>query len=537
LRIIRLIRKKLHADILNTYSSATFLWGFRQIEDRNRKWEEPLSMHFKRWFATSSSALLLSGLLICQPHQVNASSDEVAVKLPSFDVTVDNQAIDNPHLTYPLIEYKDVTYFPMTWNVGQRMGLTIDWSNEQALRIASGSGDKTVLDMEHTGHFTTVRSYSANIVHFPVTVNGQLLDNESEEYPLLSFQDITYFPMTWRFAVDTFGWKTDWDEEHGFAITTWQRPYFQEIMYDDDNYLYLLYFNGGSMLRVPKDLASVPEWLTAEDIKTLETPRAHQNDAAKTNNASYFPDELELKDNSLYYKGIELVSFQPILDADAAYYADQPRYREEGTGASGGVLFSYRASAVPYGNGNTFVSVLVYHMLHIPAPYTPHEIYSFIVTDGKATSMSAFPETLHGSAATDLGSWIWSYAPEVRSVRYNGAKGIALHLNQDGSSLTVNDLINAQCVQVLKATGNDLIVEAYHLYGPPADGESSGFFRIDPDGTFEKLADLIGRKAYVANDGDIYVTGANTITNISKGTSKMWWDYEIWNAPGPKPDH
>jgi hypothetical protein len=479
----------------------------------------------------------MSGVIFSQPHQANAGSDVVTVKLPSFDVSVDNQAIENTHLTYPLIEYKDITYFPMTWNVGQGLGLTIDWSSEQGLRIASGRGDKSTLKMESNGHYTKGSNYSANIVHFPVTVNGQPVINEEEPYPLLSFQDITYFPMTWRFAVDMFGWKTDWDDNHGFAITTWQRPYFQEIMYDDDNYLYLPYFNGGAMLRVSKDLSGTPEWLTAEGIKTLDMAHAHQSDANHTNNASYSPDELERKGNSLYYKEIELVSLQPILDADASYYADQPRYREEGTNASGNPILSYSASIVPYGNGNTFVSVLIYHMLHIPAPYTPHETHSFIVNNGKVTSLSTFPETLYGATATDTGSWIWSYAPEVRSVRYNGAKGIALHLNQDGSSMSVNDLINAQCVQVLKVTGNDLIVKAYHLYGPPTDEESSGFFRVHPDGSFEKLADFVGRNAYVARDGNIYVSGANTIFNVSKGTNKMWWDYEFWNAPGPKPDH
>jgi hypothetical protein len=494
-------------------------------------------MQLKRWFAMSSAVLMLSGAIFSQPHKVNAGSDEVTIKLPSFNVKVDNQAIDNPHLTYPLIEYKDITYFPMTWNVGQGMGLTIDWSIEQGLHIASGRRDKSVLDMEKNGHFTAGRSYSANIVHFPVTVNGQSVDNGEETYPLLSFQDVTYFPMTWRFAVNMFGWKTDWDDDHGFAITTWQRPYFQGIAYDDDDYLYLPYFNGGAMLRVSKDLSGTPEWLTDEDIKTLEMGLAHQSDANHTNNATYSADELERKDNSLYYKGIELVSLQPILDADAAYYADQPRFRKEGTNASGNVILSYSASVVPYGNGSTFVSVMIYHMLHIPAPYTPHKFYSFIVNNGEATGLSAFSEILHGAAATDTGSWIWSYAPDVVSVRNNGAKGIAIHLNQDGSSLSVNDLLNAQCVKVLKATGNGLIVQAYHIYGPPVEDENSGFFRIHPDGSFEKLADLVGRHAYVASDGDIYVTGANTIYNITKGTSKMWWDYEIWNAPGPRPDH
>ena len=49
---------------------------------------------------------------------------------------------------------------------------------------------------------------------------GKAIDNKKEEYPLLVFRDITYFPLTWRFAVDEFGWNYTFDSTKGLNITS-----------------------------------------------------------------------------------------------------------------------------------------------------------------------------------------------------------------------------------------------------------------------------------------------------------------------------
>lgn len=35
-------------------------------------------------------------------------------------------------------------------------------------------------------------------------VKSEFLDNSAEPYPLLNFRGVTYFPLTWRFAVEEF---------------------------------------------------------------------------------------------------------------------------------------------------------------------------------------------------------------------------------------------------------------------------------------------------------------------------------------------
>ncbi|MFB0843817.1 DUF5050 domain-containing protein [Paenibacillus oleatilyticus] len=53
---------------------------------------------------------------------------------------------------------------------------------------------------------------------FPVTVNGSVVDNKHSLYPLLLYRDITYFPMTWNYTHDAFGWTTSWDATNGFGV-------------------------------------------------------------------------------------------------------------------------------------------------------------------------------------------------------------------------------------------------------------------------------------------------------------------------------
>jgi hypothetical protein len=51
-------------------------------------------------------------------------------------------------------------------------------------------------------------------------VNGKVISNSKEQYPLLSFRNVTYFPLTWRFAHDEFGWDYKWNTSGGLSITS-----------------------------------------------------------------------------------------------------------------------------------------------------------------------------------------------------------------------------------------------------------------------------------------------------------------------------
>ena len=150
-----------------------------------------------------------------------AASQTVSVKIAEFPVTLNEVRVGNDFLNYiseqhvdfkyyaqyPLLVYKDITYFPMTWNYSNLLNLNTSWTQAGGLIINQGDPTEWKQFSYDTRNSKNAVNQTARIVNFPVTVNGKQIDNSKEEYPLLLFRDVTYFPLTWRFAVDEFGWN------------------------------------------------------------------------------------------------------------------------------------------------------------------------------------------------------------------------------------------------------------------------------------------------------------------------------------------
>ena len=149
---------------------------------------------------------------------VAATAKETAT-LPAFTVSFNGQSVESSYRQFPLIVYKDITYVPMTYYDCRFLGLTTSWDD----------GTRT-LSIEKSGIICAYRDYNlkwkngknneVTICNFNIVVNGKEIDNTKEVYPLLTFRDVTYFPLTWRFAVDEFGWEYTFDSENGLVITS-----------------------------------------------------------------------------------------------------------------------------------------------------------------------------------------------------------------------------------------------------------------------------------------------------------------------------
>ncbi|MEA1960714.1 MAG: DUF5050 domain-containing protein [Bacillota bacterium] len=155
-------------------------------------------------------------IIMLLPSSVLAATDSVSVSLPSFDVRLNDTKINNTYCQYPLIVYNDITYFPMTYDDCHFLGLETTWSQKDGLGI-----EKNCIAAGYKGYKTNHRNaerYRASIPEFDITVNGKVMNNEKEQYPLLVFRDVTYFPLTWRFAVDEFNWNYYFDVDTGLSI-------------------------------------------------------------------------------------------------------------------------------------------------------------------------------------------------------------------------------------------------------------------------------------------------------------------------------
>ena len=170
-------------------------------------------MHKKLIVTTILSAFLCT----FSPAPAALAADTVQVTLPGFTVTLNGQSTSNDYSKYPLLVYKDITYFPMTYYDCRLLGIKTDWTTDTGLVIDKNE-DYFYEYMREVNDSKNARKQTAKIADEKITVNGKLIDNNKEEYPLLVFRDVTYFPLTWRFAVNELGWQYQFNQQEGLVI-------------------------------------------------------------------------------------------------------------------------------------------------------------------------------------------------------------------------------------------------------------------------------------------------------------------------------
>jgi len=170
----------------------------------------------KKWLATLFVMTIFILGIVSMP--VYAANGNVKIDLPAFKVTLNGTAIKNDTNQYPLIVYKDITYFPMTYYDCRFLGLESVWNSSEGLKIAKTGVNWEYHKYQEAGKNNIV--YSATIASFKINVNGKQIDNRNEKYPLLLFRNITYFPLTWRFAVDECDWNYSFDQQNGLVINS-----------------------------------------------------------------------------------------------------------------------------------------------------------------------------------------------------------------------------------------------------------------------------------------------------------------------------
>ncbi len=146
----------------------------------------------------------------------NAYAKEFAT-IPSCSVTLSGQSVDNSYRQFPLLQYKDIVYFPMTYYDCRFLGVATKWNTDTSTLEISKENISGAF-RNYNWEWKNGKSNEISICNFNIIVNGKAIDNKNEEYPLILFRDVTYFPLTWRFAVDEFGWEYSYDDKNGLII-------------------------------------------------------------------------------------------------------------------------------------------------------------------------------------------------------------------------------------------------------------------------------------------------------------------------------
>ncbi|TCT14701.1 hypothetical protein EDC18_105183 [Natranaerovirga pectinivora] len=152
------------------------------------------------------------------PTQSIAAEKNVKVQLPKFTVTLNGNVVENEYREYPLLVYKNITYFPMTWYDCRLLGLETKWSQNEGFEIYESKVTSSYVS--YKTQLKNQDAYNATIPEFKIKINGKSINNAKEEYPFLVFRDVTYFPLTWKIAHDEFNWDYKWDNAEGLMINS-----------------------------------------------------------------------------------------------------------------------------------------------------------------------------------------------------------------------------------------------------------------------------------------------------------------------------
>lgn len=229
--------------------------------------------------------------------------------LSTFDVTINGEKINNEYRKYPLLVYKGITYFPMTYHDAMFLGLETKWDSKNGLEIMKESVPTFYPYEKYLQTKKNAASYKAAVPTFKVKVNSKVVDNSKEKYPLLVFRDVTYVPLTWQFAVDEFGWSYKFSKEAGLEITAKNYPpangptypmIEEKVFIDGSNNIKIQAYRH----RMPS-AGNLTISVNGEDFKQLGSPDYIYgfNGPFDSNSIGLSPNNfMEFKENWLYIK-------------------------------------------------------------------------------------------------------------------------------------------------------------------------------------------------------------------------------------------
>lgn len=502
----------------------------------------------KRWWGwIAAAAIAVSGVPAAQADAAAAGS-AAQVRVADFPIAVNGQTIDNTKLDYPFLFYKDITYVPLTWDLTMELGLRTEWDAASGLKVyggyvgfgeSQGGWHKEPMRQTLTGSNPAGKSYTARVASYPIQLWGQQVDNEEETYPFLEFRDVTYMPLTWKFAHDVLHLDLRWSGREGLAVYGGQEKVFGYIAYDDEQALYIATALSKdrtySMMKVSKSLQEAPVWLGPDETKVI---RDNAEQALKAKGGKGKSVKIDQDGDQLSYKGIPLTTLLP-QEKEKLY--DYERTIE-------GTLYEID-------DRRMIVGVRVYYPFPAMGP-NPGRQVTVAITDGKPTVLTDFPYWPEAVLKDgDGNAWILRDRYMGRH-QYIPGSGAAAVMDKDGQVRNANKEWNEKDVTPIGLTsptyravggGNHLVVALYgwtneeepkaksadrldwlqHLKWTP-----EGLYVTDASLQLRRLSDAPEGEMYIDREGDIYELGtnSNTIANWSKDLSGTWTDIELMSA-------
>ena len=479
--------------------------------------------HAKKLTALALSLTLGLSLL---PVMAQAAPNTVTAQIPSYDCLwwqrgdLPIRAIDYKNSQYPLLNYKDITYFPMTWDYCNLMNLASVWVEGEGLLIAyhpDYARPEQAMPTYQTVQNT--RWNTAQIPTYPVYLNGKQIPVDAE-YPILNFRDVTYFPMTWEYAHDAFGWDLSFivdGKNNQFTINSFHAgttfDYMDVVEEAEDGAVIFVQHTvpvRTDSETVTYDYQNVYEKLSFADGSLTPLPD-YKNDAPHDRKTVDRSDELSIQGKNITLGGVILDEIGYLVDGSETVDSLHLRCGEWQE------------------NGATFAEISVYAKWdEIPAPYTPHEDFLYLKQGDRYTLIT---KDVYADRVEVFGDDV--YVDTIKRTGFRGTHYLAHVLYKISTDGTVTNLTstdsNHGSLKLLGKCDRGIVVEG--LWAPEQQASdvvsdyhenlsvspyNDGFFLYDGANFSLLHRYTFSTGAIVSPQGDIYLMNGYREGSITK---------------------
>lgn len=162
--------------------------------------------------------VIIFTVIFLLPFDVFANEYEIDVMIVDYDVIFEGELLNISQSQYPILAYKETIYMPMTTDILKGAGLKLQYSSEEGLKIDRKNFRSTFKQGFLDGENKLGSIRQARIVTYPIELNGRMIDNIHEEYPVLSYKGIAYLPLTDSNLEKELNWQVTWDDDHHMII-------------------------------------------------------------------------------------------------------------------------------------------------------------------------------------------------------------------------------------------------------------------------------------------------------------------------------
>ncbi len=464
--------------------------------------------------------LLLTFIILCSLSVNVSASNEVYVKIAPFDVYLNDMVVSSQYAQYPVITYKDVSYFPMTYDLSNFVRINCGWDNEKGLYIVNHlTKSINPFELKPFGDYLANpvnKKYKATVPTYNIYLNGQKFDNKSQEYPVLNFRDVTYFPLTYDIVHNELGWFINWNNEnyHLEINTNKYQNLSPYIAYMDDDHTVL------------KDQQAVRKTSVDENGYTHYTfdhyyynymVLDHKQDILTKTDTKYEDsysyrdagngidvlERTELKDDGVYFDGklVKNIEITPVVSEGLLELPPKVAFA---------TLYEF--------DDRSFLDVTIHINEGIPAPYTPKIKFLFTETDGEYTQINEWLSVynLENIIPDGLGGYyLYSHSTSWQGMsRWSNSFSVLFYMDKDGNITNLADkYADYNSLYVVGEKDGDLYVKALYFNEPQAlqgneniSAVNDGYFILEK-GThnLKKLYPYTYGEPFVTKDGGFYL--------------------------------